>query len=177
MDCSPPGSSFHWIFQARILEWVAISFSRGSSWSRDQTQVSCTGGTFFTELPGEHLSLPIASQIYLTKVGRAKEYVQTSSHPLSGKSSPKDWILVLSLYKLELCICKCQGCVPYLITVQFSSIQSLSHVWLFATPRTVAYQASPFMGRILEWVAISFSRGSSWPRDRTQVSCIGRQML
>ena len=31
MDCSPPGSSVHGIFQARILEWVAISFSRGSS--------------------------------------------------------------------------------------------------------------------------------------------------
>ena len=29
MDCNPPGSSVHWIFQARILEWVAISFSRG----------------------------------------------------------------------------------------------------------------------------------------------------
>ena len=35
MDCSPPGSSVHGIFQARILEWVAIPFSRGSSWSRD----------------------------------------------------------------------------------------------------------------------------------------------
>ena len=36
-DCSPPGSSVHGILQARILEWVAISFSRGSSWLRDQT--------------------------------------------------------------------------------------------------------------------------------------------
>ena len=32
MDCSPPGSSIHGILQVRILEWVAISFSRGSSW-------------------------------------------------------------------------------------------------------------------------------------------------
>ena len=36
-NCSPPGSSVHGILQARILEWIAISFSRGSSWSRDQT--------------------------------------------------------------------------------------------------------------------------------------------
>ena len=43
MDCSLPGSSVHGIFQARILEWVAISFSRGSSWSRDQAWVSCVG--------------------------------------------------------------------------------------------------------------------------------------
>ena len=43
MDCSPPGSSVHGILQGRILKWVAIPFSRGSSWPRDQTYVSCTG--------------------------------------------------------------------------------------------------------------------------------------
>ena len=48
MDCSLPGSSIHGILQARILEWVAMSFSRGSSWTRDQTQVSCNAGRHFT---------------------------------------------------------------------------------------------------------------------------------
>ena len=43
-----PGSSVHGILQARILEWVAISFSRGSSQPRDQTRVSCITGIFFT---------------------------------------------------------------------------------------------------------------------------------
>ena len=43
MDCSPPGSSVHGISQARILKWVAISFSRGSSWLKNQTRVSCIG--------------------------------------------------------------------------------------------------------------------------------------
>ena len=43
MDCRPPASSVHRISQARRLEWVAISFSRGSSWPRDQTRVSCIG--------------------------------------------------------------------------------------------------------------------------------------
>ena len=47
-DCSLPGSSVHGILQARILEWVAISFSRGSSQPRDKTQVSCIAGSFFT---------------------------------------------------------------------------------------------------------------------------------
>ena len=47
MDCSPPGSSVHRIFQANILEWIAIHFSTGSSLPRDQTQVSCTAGSFF----------------------------------------------------------------------------------------------------------------------------------
>ena len=41
MDCSLPGSSIHWILQAGILECIAISFSRGSFWPRDQTRVSC----------------------------------------------------------------------------------------------------------------------------------------
>ena len=40
MNCSLPGSSVHEIFQARILEWVAISYSRGSSWPRNWTRVS-----------------------------------------------------------------------------------------------------------------------------------------
>ena len=43
MDCSPPGSSIHGISQARILEWVAISSSRGSSRPRDQICISCIG--------------------------------------------------------------------------------------------------------------------------------------
>ena len=47
VDCSPPGSSVHGILQARILEWVAISFSRGSSQPRDRTQVSCIKGRCF----------------------------------------------------------------------------------------------------------------------------------
>ena len=49
LECSPPGSSVLGMFQARILQWVAISFSRGSSWARDQTQVSCNAGRFFTD--------------------------------------------------------------------------------------------------------------------------------
>ena len=48
MDSSQPSSSVHGILWARILEWVAIPFSRVSSWPRDQTQVSCIAGRFFT---------------------------------------------------------------------------------------------------------------------------------
>ena len=43
MDCSPPGSSVHGIFQARILEWVTMPFFRGSSWPRDWTHFSQYG--------------------------------------------------------------------------------------------------------------------------------------
>ena len=47
MDCSPPGSSVYGILQARILEWVASPFSRGSSLPGDQMWVSCIEGRFF----------------------------------------------------------------------------------------------------------------------------------
>ena len=53
MDCNPPGSSVHGILQARILERVAISFSRGSSWPRDRTQI------FFRLLHLQAGSLPL----------------------------------------------------------------------------------------------------------------------
>ena len=56
----PHGSSFRGTLQARILEWVAISFTRGSSWPGDQTQVSYTAGGFFTrdsEPPGKPFKL------------------------------------------------------------------------------------------------------------------------
>ena len=49
MDCSPPGSSVHGILQARMLEWVAILLSRGSSRPRDRTWFSCISGRFFTD--------------------------------------------------------------------------------------------------------------------------------
>ena len=48
VDCNPSGSLSTGILQARILEWVAIPFSRGSSQPRDQTQVSCIADRFFT---------------------------------------------------------------------------------------------------------------------------------
>ena len=48
VDCSPPGSSVHGVSQAKILEWVVIPFSRGSSWPRNWTQVSLIVGSFFT---------------------------------------------------------------------------------------------------------------------------------
>ena len=48
MDCSLPGSSVHGVLQARILEWVVISLSKGSSQPSNRTQVSCIPGRFFT---------------------------------------------------------------------------------------------------------------------------------
>ena len=64
MDCNPPGSSVHGISQARILEGVAIPYSRGSSWIRDQTgapSIKLAGGFLTTELPGKSLQWVLAA--------------------------------------------------------------------------------------------------------------------
>ena len=66
MDCSPPDSSVHGILQARILEWIAISFSRVSSQPRNQTRVSCLAGRFFTNWGKESLftlNIPFNCQV------------------------------------------------------------------------------------------------------------------
>ena len=59
MDCSLPGSSVHGILQARILEWVAMPFSRGSSQPRDPIWVSHTARRFFTSEPPERTELAL----------------------------------------------------------------------------------------------------------------------
>ena len=59
MDCSLPGSSVHGILQARILKWVAISFSRGSFLPRDRTPVSCIVGRCFTIWATREAPFPI----------------------------------------------------------------------------------------------------------------------
>ena len=60
MDCSPPGSSLHGILQARLLQWVAMPFFRGSSRPWDQTRVSCIGRRVLYHL--SHHFLPLAGR-------------------------------------------------------------------------------------------------------------------
>ena len=65
MDCSPPGSSVHGILQARILEWVAIAFSKGSSQPRTQIGAPVLRADF---LPSEPLGKPINSDYFLVPI-------------------------------------------------------------------------------------------------------------
>ena len=113
-DCSSPGSSVHGISQARILEWVAISFSKGSSWPWDRTQVSC-----------------------ISCIGRwiLYHWATWEAQVLVTQSCPT--------------LCNAMDCRP-----PGSSVHGI------------------LQARILEWVVIPFSRGSSWPRSQTWVSCI-----
>ena len=65
MDSSLSEPSVHGILQTRILEWVAIPFSRESSWPRDQTLVSCTASRFFTIWAIQVSSVPLLSHVQL----------------------------------------------------------------------------------------------------------------
>ena len=95
MDCSPPGSLIHGIFQARILEWVAISYSRGSSPLRDGTQVSyisCISRWITTLPPGKPKNQwSCATCLFFSGLlchhQRQKRKVHVKSHGTSHHSS------------------------------------------------------------------------------------------
>ena len=90
MDCSPLGSSVHRISQARILEWIANCFFRGSSWPRDQTRVSCVfkiAGRFFT-----HWAVEEAQFIYVRM-----QYIFRHIHfmfPNLSELKKKPWVYI-----------------------------------------------------------------------------------
>ena len=75
MDCSPPGSSIHRIFQARVLEWVAISFSRGSSPPRDRTWVSLIASRCFYHLSQEGSSSTHGQKYFLKAFALFKNFI------------------------------------------------------------------------------------------------------
>ena len=110
-DCSPPGSSVHGILQARILEWVAISFSRGSSYLRDWTQVSCVfyiaGECSTTEPPGK----PKTHIVSIIHTGSRTEVVSSSSLlPRGGGNVGQDLPLFTPPSKLRFP----SSCLPFL---------------------------------------------------------------
>ena len=106
VDCSLPGYTVHGIFQARIPEWVAISFSRGSSQPRDQTHISCVSalaGRFFTTAPLGSPPLLHISLVYITV-----------------------WS-----FKVIKFLCSISNAEKFLLTVQLSSYKCLESLFFF----------------------------------------------
>ena len=85
MDYSPPGSSVHGILQARRLEWVAIPFSRGSSWPRDWSQVSCSAR--FYPVWATRDAAEIKMNSYRTYNLRFTSLLAVANNPIAGSSS------------------------------------------------------------------------------------------
>ena len=96
-DCSLPGSSVHGILQARILEWVAMSFSRGSSQHRDQTYISCLAGRLFTAEP-----LGNAKALYSASARAALPPPPTQKNPLYNS-----WYIFKKSRKIDVLLLSC----------------------------------------------------------------------
>ena len=116
MDCSPLGCSVHGLSQARILEWVAVPFSRGSSQPRDWTQISCFVGRFFTawttrEAKISHALWPKKQNI------KQKQYCNKFSKDLKTWSMSKNFSLYQSRADSQCCVSF--RCIQYLWTIEF----------------------------------------------------------
>ena len=77
MDCSLPSSSAHGILQAKILEWVSISFSRGSSQHRDRTWVCCMAGRFFTIWATKEAHTPLKAHFEILSLIKSSQTLWT----------------------------------------------------------------------------------------------------
>ena len=117
MDCSPPGSSVHGILQARILEWVAELSSRGSSWPRDRTWLSCIAGRFFTvwasrEDPFLLHTLYILPLLHLQHCNLLLYKAISPIRPQTAREKEKKKVYVLLTYA-SLEILKEYGTLPF----------------------------------------------------------------
>ena len=150
MDCSLPGVSVHGISQARILEWVAISFSTGSSWPRDQTRVSFIGRRIFfpTEPPGKS-SLDIQfSSVAQSCLTLCSSGLQHARHPcpsltsrVYSNSCPLSWW--------------CHTTISSSVVPFSSSLQSF--------PASGSFQMSPFFTSGGQSIGVSASAsGLQW---------------
>ena len=132
MDCSPPGSSVHGMLQSRILEWVAIPFSRGSSRPRDQTWVSCIVGRFFTAwVPREYTHGSVYMAILISQL------VPTSPSPsvFTCPFSTSVWFLIFIFCSF------CYGTSEWLfVHLSFYILSEIElYFWYFlVTPSTVS---------------------------------------
>ena len=132
MDCSPPGSSVYGVFQATVLEWGAISSSRGSSWPRDPTHISCGSCIDRRFLsPLSHLRSPYTIGALVSKRGslqlwRSMEeegalYFEPLPTPRVS-STPKHWEIVTEDPQL---FCSQSSLFPYLLSSIWASQAAL----------------------------------------------------
>ena len=170
MNCSPPGSSIHGVSQARILKWGAISFSRGFPWQRDSTRISCFGRQILycwavdfsinQYYSLNFLLFPINGKSSMQYFILNKKAVSDYPQDCCSKAI-RDAVVcfIFSGFTVHV-VSTVQYCVSMLFCLNlnpwylswlpgrdncvssFSSVESLSHVWLFATAWTAACQAS-----------------------------------
>ena len=146
MNCSPQSFPVHRILQTRILEWISIPFSRRTSQPRDQTLVSCLASRFFT--------------VWAT-----------------GKSPTMEFYSAIKRNAFESILMRQMNLEP-IIPSEVSQKEKYKYCMKVKATQSCLTLCDPMIvhgilqAKILEWVSLPFSRGSSQPRDRTQVSHI-----
>ena len=119
MDCSPLGSSGHGILQARILEWIDISFSRGSSQPRDWTHISCIADRWFYHL----CSIKTLSRTPSTMLNRSGKSRHPCLFPVLGERnflfSPLSMILACFFFCFSVFL-------NHMIFIKFRKVPSTS---------------------------------------------------
>ena len=126
MDCSPPGSSVHEISQARIVEWVSISFSGGSFWPKDQTHVSwisCIGRQILY-----HCTTREAPQDLITVMKPLKIHIQRSliTTPYWPLSIHQDLVFCVKIYKMPSGASLAVQCLKLCLQMQGLQVWSLA---------------------------------------------------
>ena len=179
----------HGILQARILEWVAFPFSRGSSQHRGRTQVSCTAGWFFTiwvtsKAPYFHFSrftyiVEYVRVYFLLNLNNTSLYVYKPHlfiHSfIDGYLVCFHLLAILNNVAMHTNFCLSPWFQIFWVDTQNSWKKMKVLVFQLCPTLWDSIDNSPpsssvygiLQARILEWVAIPFSRGSSWPRDWT----------
>ena len=142
MDYRVHGIIVHGILLARILEWVAFPFSRGSSQPRDRTQVSHIAGRFFTSWGSREAQKDAAA------AAKSLQSCPTLCDPRDSSPPGSPVPGILQARTLEWLAISFSNAWKWKVKVK-----SLSPVWLFATPWTAAHQAPPSLG---------FSRQEFW---------------
>ena len=168
MDCSLPRSSVHGNLQARILKWVAISFSRQFSWPRDWNRVSCTAGRFFTNWARREahiINTVINSMAWVNKFNQLKCSFEIDI--LLPQSFKMKSFLLKEVNQLDQHGCKYYRGMFSWYSMQLKESESVSHSVMSYSlrPQPSSSVHGIFQARILEWVAIPFSRGSFQPKD------------
>ena len=141
--CSPPGSSVHGILPARIQEWVAIPFSRGSSWPKEQTWISGVTGRFFTIWATRETCALLIWKIIKWANNYFSRARKKSDHTVLDIKTCGIWpgkqITEWNTFVLCLCICWAH-CVCWLIGPQSSLVKWSS--WGQCSLRSFCFQLS-----------------------------------
>ena len=156
MNCSPPLSCVHGILQARILEWVAMPSSRGSSWPKNWTRVSYFTGRFFTNWATREAPSGCLAKIKGTLLG--VEWSGSWSHSKARSLGPRtiqvsfsqSWEALLNLWGIQERLWR-------------------SQVYLTQDIRQKTYQTTVFPGS--PWGDMSYQhskRGAAWRRGGVQ---------